>query len=526
MKWTEDRNALTTQEAGRGRKGVRAVSANADVQELRRKLGEVSDVHNAVALLQWDQETCMPPKGAEARGHQLATLSAIKHRLFTAESLGTLLRELYARSDRLDPGDAKLVEVTLYDYDRATKLPEDFVHTVAAEQSRALEVWVEARRVSDFALFRPNLNTLVQLARQKAEYFGYQESPYDALLEEFERGMTAAELNRIFGILAPEQSALVKRIVNAGQPDLPWLSGNWDESDQWDFSLRVLRDMGYDFEAGRQDRSVHPFSTCFDTRDVRVTTRLSEKALFSSLMSSMHEGGHALYMQGHAERDRRTFLCDAPSLGMHESQSRMWENMVGRSLPFWRHYLPVMRGYFPGRFDGVSPEDVYAAINLVQPSLIRVEADECTYNLHVIIRFELEVALIEGGLGVDEVPEAWNAKVNQYLGLHVPDDAHGCLQDIHWSHGAFGYFPTYALGNLYAAQLFETMLEQVPDLWGCVERANFAPVLAWLRDNIHVHGRRKLAHELVRDITGKDPAPDAYLAYLESKFGALYNLGP
>ncbi len=497
---------------------------NAGLQDLRNRLGEVSDIHSAIALLQWDQETYMPPKGAEARSWQLATLSALEHRLFTSEGLGKLLRQLHERADALDEADAVLVEVALYDYDRAATLPEDFVHTFAAEQSKALAVWVDARKASDFSMFRPNLERLVALARQKAEYLGYEESPYDALLGDYERSMTTAEVKRLFAGLATRQSRLVENIMAAGQPELPWLTGPWDESAQWAFSLRVLKDMGYDFEAGRQDSSIHPFSVHFDTLDVRVTTRAAKETLFSCLMSSIHEGGHALYMQGHAERDRRTLLCDAPSLAMHESQSRLWENVIGRSLPFWRHYVPVMRDYFPGQLDTVTPEEVYAAVNLAKPSLIRVDADECTYNLHIIIRFELEVALIEGSLDPGDVPEAWNAKVREYLGLDVPDDARGCLQDIHWAHGAFGYFPTYALGNLYAAQLFNAMLEQLPGLWESVEQGDFRPILAWLRANVHVHGRRKLAREVLRDATGAELSPEPYLAYLNHKFGALYGL--
>ena len=345
------------------------------------------------------------------------------------------------------------------------------------------------------------------------------------MLEPFERGMRVEQIRPLFAKLAEKQSALVKRIVDAPhQPDRGWLDQQWDEQRQWDFSLQVLRDMGFDFEAGRQDRSVHPFTTNFDMQDVRVTTRVSPDQLFSCLLTALHEGGHALYEQGIRESDRRTTLAEAPSLGMHESQSRLWENMVGKSLPFCRHYLPTLREMFPGQLDAVSAEMLYAGINHVGPSLIRVESDECTYNLHIILRFEIEVALIEGAIGVRDVPTLWNEKVRHYLGIDVPDDAQGCLQDVHWSHGLFGYFPTYTLGNLYAAQWFEAAEKAMPELWSQIGAGHFLPLRHWLRENIHQFGRRKLAEDFARDITGGVLNEAPYLSYLERKYGALYNL--
>lgn len=498
---------------------------NPPISELRQRLGEITDVDSAISLLRWDQETYMPPKAAPGRGQQLATLAALHHRLFTAPEMGRLISELREVSDQLDPDDAKLVEVAYYDYDRANKLPESFVQTFAEEQSKAFHAWVKAREQADFPMFQPHLERLVELLIQKADLLGYEESPYDALLEDYERGMTARQLRAIFGELAEKQSALVDQVVHARrQPDAAWLEQDWSEPAQWDFTLRVLRDMGYDLEAGRQDRSVHPFTTHFDLFDVRVTTRLNPKDLFSALMGSIHEGGHALYDQGFQEKDRRTPLAQGVSLGIHEAQSRMWENLVGRSLPFWNYYAPLLRERFPGQLDGVSPEQVYAAINRVRPSFIRVEADECTYNLHVILRFETEFALIQGDITVAQVPELWNAKMKQYLGLDVPDDAKGCLQDIHWSYGSIGYFPTYTLGNLYAAQLFEKILEDIPELWSHIEQGDFTQLLGWLREHVHRHGRRKLAPKLVRDITGADPSSKPYLDYLQNKYRALYDL--
>ncbi len=495
------------------------------LEDLRSKLGEIADIVSTVSLLQWDQEVNMPPKAAEGRGQQMATLSALSHRMFTDPAMGKLLHELHENTDQLTDDEAKLVSETLYDYKRATKLPESFVHEFAQEQSKAFQSWVKAREESRFSLFQPNLEKMVELSKRKADYLGYEESPYDALLESHERGMTTNTLKSIFSELAEEQSKLVKRIVDSpNQPDTAWTQQEWDEQKQWEFTLQVLRDIGYDFDAGRQDRSVHPFTTNFDLYDVRITTRVNRNDLFSALTGSIHEGGHALYEQGFRPEDRRTVLAEAISLGVHESQSRMWENMIGRSLSFWKHYTLPLKKQYSGQLDEITPEQVYQAINRVSPSLIRVEADECTYNLHVILRFEIEIGLIEGTLQVSDIPETWNAKMKEYLGLDVPNDAKGCLQDIHWSHGSLGYFPTYTLGNLYAAQLFEQILNDIPDLWTQVEAGTFIHLLEWLREHVHRVGRRKTAPELIRDISGQDVSCKPYLKYLDDKYTDLYRL--
>lgn len=493
--------------------------------EFRERLGQVIDLQSAIALLGWDQEVYMPPKGAGARGLQIATLSALAHRLFTAPEMAKLFEGLCDAAAPLEQDEAKLVAEARHDFEHAIRLPEDFVRKFSEEQSRAYHAWVKAREDSDFPAFLPYLETMVDLLRRKADYLGFEDSPYDALIDEYERGMRTATLRGIFAELAPRQSALVKQIMaSPHQPDLAWLDRDWDENAQWALSLRVLDAMGYDFGAGRQDKSVHPFTTNFDLYDVRITTRLSPRDPFSSLMSSMHEGGHALYEQGFQAGDQRTLLAQAPSLGIHESQSRFWENIIGRSLPFWRYCLPLFREHFPGALDKVDAEQVFRSVNRVSPSLIRVEADECTYNLHIILRFEIELDLIEGRLRAKDIPGAWNAKMKEYLGVDVPDDAQGCLQDIHWAHGSMGYFPTYALGNLYAAELLETLQEELPALWESVEHGTFEPVLLWLREHIHRIGRRKTAAEIVQAATGRVPGPAAFLRYLESKYTRVYGL--
>ena len=492
---------------------------------LQERLRDIHNLRAASAVLEWDMEVCMPPKGAKARGSQLATLSALAHQQFTDEETGKLLDAAQEVRDKLTADQQAILHEVKYEYQRAVRIPESFMRRFSEARSDAYHAWLEARSKSDFSLFQSQLEILVALVREKAEYLGYEESPYNALLEEYERGMTVAQLHTIFDEVAPCQRNLVERIINAPkQPDFAWLQQEWATDKQWAFTEQVLRDMGYDFEAGRQDKSAHPFTTNFSIGDVRITTRLHKDDLFSALFSSVHEGGHALYEQGFPQEDEGTILAEAPSLGIHESQSRMWENIIGRSLPFWQHYMPLLRETFPGQLEDVSAEQVYAAANHVAPSLIRVEADECTYNLHIILRFELETALLEGSLEVADVPAAWNEKVAAWLGVEVPDDAQGCLQDIHWSHGAFGYFPTYALGNLYAAQLFNAISEAIPGIMEQVGRGDFTSLLTWLRNNVHTVGRRKTTPEIVRDATGKDASAKSFINYLETKYSALYGL--
>ncbi len=491
--------------------------------QLFEKLGEIYDIRHALAVLHWDQEVCMPPKGAHARGLQLATLAGLEHRLFTDTEMRLLVDGLRDRTEDFSPEQVALIRETAHDLDRAIKIPESLVRLFAEAQSRAYEEWVEARRDSDFKRFQPHLKTMADLSREKAEFLGYEESPYDALLDEYERGMTASKLRPIFDALASRQSALVAQVADSPhQPDVSWLDQEWNGQTQMRFCEEVLRDMGYDFGAGRQDISVHPFTTTFDVQDVRITTRVNPRDFLSALSSSIHEGGHALYEQGLPADFRRTPLADAPSLGMHESQSRLWENIIGRSHAFFRRYLPRLQELFPGQLDQTTSADLYRAANRVAPSLIRVDADECTYNLHVIVRFEVETALIEGSIRAEHVPELWNAKMKVYLGVDVPDDAHGCLQDIHWAHGSFGYFPTYALGNLYSAQLMEQARRDIPDFWKNVEQGEFSELLAWLRDRVHRHGRTKNAAEIIESVTGHPPSPEPFLRYLEEKYAVLY----
>ncbi|MBN1260398.1 MAG: carboxypeptidase M32 [Anaerolineae bacterium] len=404
------------------------------IEQLKKHLYPRYDLELSRAVLEWDQQVNMPPGGAEARAEQIATLSAMAHEVFTSDETARQLEAAEAAAVGLeyDSDDASLVRVVRRNFDRLTKIPASLVAERSRATSQAFNAWQLARMRDDYLLFRPHLQKIVDLSREIAEYLGYEEHPYDALMGFFEPGVTTRQVAALFEDLKVGLIPLLNDIVERGQPvDDAFLGQSYDTNRQWDLTLVMLRDLGYDFNRGRQDKAIHPFTTNFSRKDVRITTRLYENRPQSALFSSTHEGGHALYEQGIPERFERTELAGGATMGLHESQSRMWENILGRSRPFWRHYLPIARAFFPDQLAGVTFEHFYRAINKVEPTLIRVEADEVTYNMHIFVRFEIEQDLITGALKIADVPDAWNAKYEQYLGITPPTFADGCLQDVH-----------------------------------------------------------------------------------------------
>jgi carboxypeptidase Taq len=495
------------------------------IQQLKTILAEIADLNYASALLGWDQQTYMPPGGAEARGNQLALLERLAHERGTSPELGKLLDELGPYAATLDPDsdDARLVKLSLRDYNKATRVPSSHIVEFAQVTTLAQQAWVEARRKSDFSIFRPHLEKIVALRQEYAAFFPGFEHPYDALLDDFEPGMKTADVKFIFEGLRAKQVELIKAIAEQPQVDDSFLHQPFDETKQWSFGVEVITRFGYDWKRGRQDKAAHPFTTEFGVNDVRITTRVDANFLNPMLFGTMHECGHALYGQGVAPELERTGMERGASLAVHESQSRLWENLVGRSLPFWEHFYPRMQQVFP-QLENVPVQKFYKGINKVNPSLIRVEADEATYNLHIMLRLEIEIALLEGKVAVKDLPALWNAKMQEYLGVTPPDDARGVLQDIHWSGGSIGYFSTYALGNLISAQLWEKIVQDIPDLTDQVRAGKFEVLLAWLREKIHRHGAKFEPQELVQKVTGSGIDPAAYMRYLTKKFGEIYEL--
>jgi carboxypeptidase Taq len=494
------------------------------LRQLRERLARVQDLETAAAVLSWDQETYMPAGGAAARAEQIATLEKLAHEFFTADEIGNLLQSLapHARQLEYESDDASLLRVAQRDYDRAVKLPSELVAEIARTSALARQTWKEAKQASRFSLFAPHLEKIVELAIQKAEALGYEERIYDALLDEYEPGMKTSHIERIFADLKAQLVPLVHEISQRDRPDDAFLRSAYDEQAQWDFGIEVIRNFGFDLRSGRQDVSAHPFTTAFSVKDVRWTTRIQRDDLLSGLFSTLHECGHGLYEQGFDAGLERTPLVAGASLGMHESQSRLWENLIGRSRLFWKHYYPRLQAYFPTQLNGVSLEHFYQAINRVEPSPIRVEADEVTYNLHIMLRFELEHALLEGRIPVKHLPRHWNEKMDEYLGIVPRDDAQGVLQDIHWSHVSLGYFPTYSLGNLMSAQLFEQATQDIPSLATQIESGHFEKLLGWLRQHVHRHGRKFTSQELLQRITGKPLESQSYLTYIREKYSDIY----
>lgn len=496
------------------------------IDQFRNLLAEVHDLQAAGALLEWDQEVMMPPGGAEDRAAQLATINSLAHEKFISEQMGEALEAARAEVSELDPDSdsARLVSEVGRDIEKQRKVSADWVGRFSVAKSRAQKVWQQARADSDFEAFVPNLKQVFELRREYAEFFAPYDHIYDPLLDDHEPGMTTAQVEEIFDDLRARQVELVHAIAEAAPIDVSVLHQPYEVKKQWQFGEEVIRDFGYDFERGRQDKSTHPFTTHFGIGDVRITTRFDEELLPPALFATLHEAGHAMYEQGIKPSLGRTPLAEGTSLGVHESQSRLWENLVGRSLPFWRRYFPRLKQLFPAQLGEVDLEAFHQAINRVKPSHIRVDADEATYNLHVMLRFELEKALLVEDLAVKDLSTAWNDKCQEYLGIVPPTDALGVLQDIHWAFGLVAYFPTYTLGNLIASQWWQQIRQDLPDLDDQIAGGEFGGLLSWLRQNIHQHGRKFKPNELIERITGGELSAEPYLQYLWNKFGSLYGL--
>jgi len=496
------------------------------LQELKARLATVTDLRSAGALLGWDQRTYMPQGGGAGRAEQLATLGRLAHEHFTADEIGHLLDQLAPLAQGQDDSDdAAVVRRTWRDYDQARKLPPQFVAEWAKARSLANRAWEDARRSGDLQGFQPHLDKAFDFAKRSAEYLGYDEHPYDALLDQYEPGMTTAQVRTLFAELKAGTVPLLQAIVNSGvEVDDSMLHQPFDERVQEQFGVEVTKKFGYDWTRGRQDRTAHPFAMSLNIDDVRITTRFYPDFLNAALFGTMHEAGHAMYEQGVGRSLARTPLAHGASLGVHESQSRMWENLVGRSRPFWQANYARLQELFPQQLGSVDMETFYRAINKVQPSFIRVEADELTYNLHIMLRFELEAAMLEGSMRAADLEEAWNAQMGEMLGITPPNASEGVLQDTHWSSGLIGYFPTYTVGNVLSVQLWESALRDHPSIPDDIARNEFGDLLGWMREHVHQHGRKFMPNELVQRATGQPLQAQPYLNYLRSKFGDIYGV--
>lgn len=494
------------------------MTAPASYQKLRTRFREAALVRSTEGVLGWDQETGLPPKAVEWRAEQMSYLSGQVHRLTTAPEIGPWLAE--CESADLPPESVEGTNVRGWrrDYDRETKLPAALVEEFSLTTSQGMHAWAAARKASDFPSFRPVLEKLVRLCQEKADHLGWTTCRYDALMDMYEPGARSADIAALFSKIGPEVSALIGPAMEAAKSTPEGLlAGHYPLAAQQAFNREVAEAVAFDFEAGRIDTTTHPFCTGLGPGDTRLTTRYDESDFLSSLYGVLHEAGHGLYDQGLNAAEWGLPAGDAVSLGIHESQSRLWENHIGGSVAFWAHWHPRACHHFP-ELKRFTPEQVAAAARHVSPSFIRVEADEVTYDLHIILRFELERALINGDLAVKDVPEAWNARFKELLGLTVPDDSRGCLQDIHWSMGSLGYFATYTLGNLNAAQLMRAARRDLPSLENDLASGQYSNLLDWLRKNIHAPGRTLYPQELMRRATGETTQAHYHLEHLRAKF--------
>jgi len=504
-----------------------SISPDATYEQLCNHAREVALLGSIQELLEWDDRTKMPPAAGAYRAEQTSYMAGQVHQKQTAPEVGEWLAELMESPLSEDPHSetGTVIRQLKHDYDKKTRLPQALVEELTRTGVAGQQAWAQARKENNFAAFQPLLEKTIELKRQEASALGYSTTPYDPLLDDFEPGETTENVARVLAELRDALVPLVQAIAESSQkPDVSLLARDYPIDVQETFGRQAAAAIGFDFDAGRLDVTDHPFCAGLGPSDVRLTTRYDEHAFSDGFFSILHEAGHGIYDQGLPREHYGLPTGEAVSLGIHESQSRMWENQVGRSRSFWQYFFPRAQKAFPQSLKDVAVDTFYAAVNDVRPSLIRVEADEVTYNLHILIRFELEKALIEDQLQVRDLPQAWNEKYQEYLGIVPPNDTDGVLQDVHWSAGLFGYFPTYSLGNLYAAQFFAQACEDLGDLDEQFQQGEFAPLRKWLRSNVHAHGRRFQPAQLADRVTGKPLTHEALMGYLSKKFGEIYQL--
>lgn len=497
------------------------------LQELKIRLTEINDIESVAALLYWDQATYMPPGGVAARGRQMATLRHISHTKFTDPTIGQLLEDLrdYEASLPYDSDKASLIRITRHDYERAVKIPASFTAKFSHHSAECYEAWANARPENNFAAVQPYLEKTLDFSREMANFFPGYEHIADPLIEDADYGMKATSVRSLFAQLRAALVPIVDAITSQPTADASVLHSSFPEAEQIAFSLKIIKQLGYDFQRGRQDKTLHPFMTKFSTGDVRITTRVKEHDLNEGLFSTIHEMGHALYEQGINKEFEATPLANGTSSGVHESQSRLWENFVGRSRNFWQFFYPQLQAVFSSQLGNVSLEKFYRAINKVERSLVRTDADEVTYNLHVMIRFDLELQLLEGSLAVRDLPEAWNERYRSDLGIVPPNHSNGVLQDVHWYGGMIGgMFQGYTLGNVMSAQFFAAAVKANPEIPTQIEKGDFNPLHSWLKENIYQHGRKYTAPELIERVTGGSLSIDPFIHYIQRKYGELYAL--
>jgi carboxypeptidase Taq len=503
------------------------VSAETRLTELKRRLLEISDLRAANSVLSWDHATYMPQGGAAARGRQGATLGRLAHERSIDPALGRLLDQLapYAEGLPYDSDDASLIRVARRDFEKKTKVTADYMARSSALGSASYDAWTRARPANDFATMVPFLEQALELSHEYAEFFAPYQHVADPMIDDADEGLTTASVQKLFNELRRDLAPIMRAIVEQAPIDNSCLRGSFAEGPQLDFNLLVADRLGYDRKRGRLDKTHHPFCTKFSIGDVRITTRIFETEIDQALFSTVHEAGHALYEQGVSTTLEGTTLASGTSAGVHESQSRLWENVVGRSRGFWGHFYPALQKAFPDQLRSVPLETFYRAINKVERSLIRTDADEVTYNFHVMLRFDLELALLEGRLRVKDLPEAWRTAMQAALGLTPPDDRNGCLQDVHWFvDGIGGGFQSYTIGNILSAQFYAAAVKSHPGIPHQIERGEFDTLHAWLREHVYQHGRKFTPDELIERATGEPMSMRPYLAYLRSKYGELYRL--